>query len=383
MPESPLFGIMWYDARNPQAFDHIRHECDQRDEMGRFGWSSHDGRNFGAQILQDDRSFVNLTTEFLRIQPSQEGEEILVRVQGKSIPEDADEVPIGFMYYWTLEDEDDAIRLRSKAETSGIAGPVDLEIDMGNMGKIQMQVVGDEENLHPEAFAKRGHRRRRHTEKLDKTNFLGIEKHLLYNSDDKLGDSMQMASRQLEFWNIKEIVREAMRSSWIQKYKDAAKLMEKGEPFDQTIYHALPNKRIKDPQAIVFQQILKTPFQMLFKFTYEREISSVSLSDNEQITRLFNEARFSFEQKFKFNFPVSEKHMALSQHAFSNLIGGVGYFEGKWLKAIKTREGVIGFPSGPNELLTAVPCRSFFPRGFLWDEGFHLLPIAKFDPLLA
>ena len=83
---------------------------------------------------------------------------------------------------------------------------------------------------------------------------------------------------------------------------------------------------------------------------------------------------------------------------FSNLIGGIGYFygdsvvdksyspeyeeenEGFWQETAEARmrQGSVRLEP-PSELFTSIPSRPFFPRGFLWDEGFHLIPIADWD----
>ena len=86
---------------------------------------------------------------------------------------------------------------------------------------------------------------------------------------------------------------------------------------------------------------------------------------------------------------------------FSNLIGGIGYFygdqfidvsyapefeeenEGFWEETQEARNRGNVELKGSYELFTSIPSRPFFPRGFLWDEGFHLLPIADWDMALT
>lgn len=95
-----------------------------------------------------------------------------------------------------------------------------------------------------------------------------------------------------------------------------------------------------------------------------------------------------------FNHP---KYELFSSSLFSNLVGGIGYFYGDYLvdrsHAVEYEEENEGFweetaearargnyqPEGPSELFTCIPSRPFFPRGFLWDEGFHLLPVVDWD----
>lgn len=79
----------------------------------------------------------------------------------------------------------------------------------------------------------------------------------------------------------------------------------------------------------------------------------------------------------------------------SNLLGGVGYWYGESrvtspeLQAESRGGGGGGGGQQataqywPAALYSAVPARSQFPRGFLWDEGFHGLLLQEWDAEMA
>lgn len=111
----------------------------------------------------------------------------------------------------------------------------------------------------------------------------------------------------------------------------------------------------------------------------------------------------AFAERFNRIFPVPDSPRrdalnAFSQAITSNLLGGIGYFYGtsivdpsfsaEWdddgssdLYGDDDKQSTSKGPhlTEPKALLTATPSRSFFPRGFYWDEGFHLLHVGEWD----
>ena len=91
----------------------------------------------------------------------------------------------------------------------------------------------------------------------------------------------------------------------------------------------------------------------------------------------------NFQNKFEKTFKLKEKKfqnnaIMAAQATVSNLLGGIGFFTGQSIvKSMYSKEPVLYWHSN---LYTAVPSRSFFPRGFLWDEGFHNILISQWDP---
>ena len=134
------------------------------------------------------------------------------------------------------------------------------------------------------------------------------------------------------------------------------------------------------------QVTVHIPFQM--EVTFE----SGSFTDRkepllgEAFQREFAKHRHAFETQFENVFSLAERgfnttQIAFARAALSNMLGSIGYFYGSsWVRSRHTLEPIDYWPAG---LYTAVPSRSFFPRGFLWDEGFHQLLVSRWNEQLS
>ena len=140
---------------------------------------------------------------------------------------------------------------------------------------------------------------------------------------------------------------------------------------------------LREPNFVVHQVTGKLPFQLEVVF------ESNSYQDRDETLRgeaydaLLQKHRNDFKKRFESKFHLKEKgysdeDIEFATAAMSNLIGGIGYFHGS-SKVQSTHNEEPPVPYWNAALYTAVPSRSFFPRGFLWDEGFHNLIISQWD----
>lgn len=166
----------------------------------------------------------------------------------------------------------------------------------------------------------------------------------------------------------------------------------------------VPNKPGQSNFHIV-QKFFTGPFEfdVLFSSASAPEpMTSESIDKNIEKTALSFTKRFDEVLAPQAPFGSAE-YSRFSKAMLSNLVGGIGYFhgqdivdrtahpaydeenEGFWEETEEARTAGASKPDleGPKDLFTCVPSRPFFPRGFLWDEGFHLMPVIEYDPDVA
>lgn len=117
-----------------------------------------------------------------------------------------------------------------------------------------------------------------------------------------------------------------------------------------------------------------------FQLTQEAPFRVIQPTDlNHRIT----DEHISFQHRFKQSFDLQSfptHYQTTAQSAISNLVGSVSYFVGDTIQT-NDRGERVRTPKG--ELLTCIPGRSFFPRGFVWDEGFHQLVLSEWNRTLS
>ena len=317
-------GLMWFLPRHvTQGSLGLRHWCEQGDNLKQFGWNKHDGRHFGIQNILDRG--VRVETSFVKVPGGNNGGDWTNRISFNGVAG----TEVSMLYYVSVEDGSDA----------SIEAGYD---DGGHMTSI---------SGHSSTLA--SWRLWWETEAGTNVN----EKYHIVTSTQGLHTITDTVMRSFRLFNGRSI---GLESSLEKKGKKA--------------------------NLIVLQLTGTLPFSIDIVYESDSVVDRDESLVGDKYTQMLGVKEDNFDLKFEQLFQLSDKGyndsaIHFAQSAMSNMIGGIGYFYGSSI--VKSRYNSMPVPYWEAPLYTGVPSRSFFPRGFLWDEGFHNLLISRWDPEIS
>lgn len=124
-PRSLLAGLMWIGVQNGRYV--MRHVCQGSDELRTYGWTHHNARDFGHQILVDQD--MTLATSFLKTKESGSGYggdwSVRIEVNSKKSEETEELLKTGHLFFYLADEDGNALSLSRDAmnihETSLLA----------------------------------------------------------------------------------------------------------------------------------------------------------------------------------------------------------------------------------------------------------------------
>ena len=356
-------------------FADLRYTCEQNEGMKGYGWDEYDTRRGGIQSIHDIVNGIDITTSFVKVPGGAHGGSWAARIKGE-LNEDApqDQKTLIF-FYVTQEGPDSKLEAIPDEDPKGYDGDLTLEGTSPTLGDYKLVITG----------GKGGRPESDH----ELSEFRAPGKTVVQSLQYK--EEFLWQAKPILFKQLKEGV------DWLVENK----YDNDNAPPPWQVYQLENRPGAGNVQII--QKVFEGSFEFDVLFSSASAGKELTSAD---ITREEKEATEAFGERFTSVFALKEpfnadKYKKFGRSMFSNLIGGIGYFHGHsvvdrsyaeeydeedelfWEEAAAARARKQQKLEGPYELFTSIPSRPFFPRGFLWDEGFHLLPIADWDIDLA
>jgi len=165
-------------------------------------------------------------------------------------------------------------------------------------------------------------------------------------------------------WNVASIIRSQLRENTDLK-------------FETLTDNSQEKQKSTTTNLIVIQFVFDPHGSSTFHIAYDDAAADFEEIENHHraqtiikySTNLFLPEYSNIFQQEK----ITPRDQTCAISAFSNLMSGIGYYYGDVRIKGQTKE------QPKLSLYTASPSKTEFPRGFLWDEGFHSLIYCKFN----
>ena len=383
LPESLITGLAWFGSTQYDGFRKMRHQCSDQDGMKGYAWKYHDGRQFGIQEINDNENNYRIETSFLKVDTAHpRGGSWGARISG-TIMDPSKPAALTTFWYSALEGFSGMLDLQNENYENGLdrSETVKLSGSTDELGDFTMRIEEPSpdhgnSNRNGNDIDLIGKNLADFTETAGKTHLFGkrVASESVWKSKDLiLGDLSQNLQSLAAKYQPEELP-----VPWV-----SIRLSDEVE--------AVPN----------FIAVQKT-FTGNFTFDVFFDSSTTpkgELLTSAGLTQALRASKEAYDAQFERALGLSakglgEKEVSFARDLTSSVIGGIGYSYGA---SIVDRSFVHDYDVGsgemdvdvkgvaapkltqPNELFTATPCRSIFPRGFYWDEGFHLAHIGAVD----
>ncbi|NXV87217.1 MOGS glucosidase, partial [Calonectris borealis] len=339
-PRALVTGLMW--LQQSEGGGSLRHTCEQSDGLSRYGWLMHDGENFGVQEIEDGE--LLLKTEFVKRPGGEHGGDwswrVTARMEGAAGP-----APLLSLFFYVATDGQGTLEphLENRTRLAAVTGTAE------ELGRFTLTF------LRPTAGSGED------------------PKYASYNYLDAASPGLQ---------RLTEVVRSSLSNRFVFTPPGGG---PRRRFFAVDAFRGLPGEPPRG-RLLLHQVTLEPPGTVEVTFESGSAAGRPGRLAGRALSAALAQHAAAFERRFEETFGLGRKgfpppQRRFAQAALSDLLGGMGYFHGRSLVQSPLQERPVPAPEAA--LFTAVPSRSFFPRGFLWDEGFHQLLLARWDPALS